>query len=156
MQRRVRQQTATVAFWGGGNDKRPSSKNVLDTTMAWGDILTLLATELVMSFSPFISPVGNPPVRATAGSSAARQCPRQGCSAAMDGLSPLIVLISLAGEREDTDISLRHPLHRDNTGLGGRGISEGRLQIQAAQLPVWGAAEGYGTRLPVWSPHMGK
>ena len=59
MQRRVRRQTATVAFWGGGDDKRPSSKNVLDTTMAWGDILTLLATELVMSFSPHISSVDN-------------------------------------------------------------------------------------------------
>jgi hypothetical protein len=47
MQRRTRQRTATAAFWGGGDDRRPSSKNVLDTTMAWGDILTLLATELV-------------------------------------------------------------------------------------------------------------
>ena len=62
MQRRVRQQTATVAFWGGGDDKRPSTKNVLDTTMAWGDILTLLATELVMSVSPFAPSVGGLPV----------------------------------------------------------------------------------------------
>ena len=54
MQRRVRRQTATLAFWGGGDDKRPSSKNVLDTTMAWGDILTLLATELVKAYSPHI------------------------------------------------------------------------------------------------------
>ena len=57
-----------MAFWGGGDDKRPSSKNVLDTTMAWGDILTLLATELVMASSPYISPVANPPVTATLGS----------------------------------------------------------------------------------------
>ena len=48
-----------MAFWGSGDDKRPSSKNVLDTTMAWGDILTLLATELVMSFTPHISPGDN-------------------------------------------------------------------------------------------------
>ncbi|CAK0784590.1 hypothetical protein CVIRNUC_007794 [Coccomyxa viridis] len=52
MQRRVRRQTATLAFWGGGDDKRPSSKNVLDTTMAWGDILTLLATELASERIP--------------------------------------------------------------------------------------------------------
>ncbi len=49
--RRLMQQSVTAAFWGGGDDRRPSSKNVLDTTMAWGDILTLLATELVRSTS---------------------------------------------------------------------------------------------------------
>lgn len=52
MQRRTRQRTATAAFWGGGDDRRPSSKNVLDTTMAWGDILTLLATELASERIP--------------------------------------------------------------------------------------------------------
>lgn len=46
-QKQSRKKTAIAAFWGGGEDRRPSSKNVLDTTMAWGDILTLLATEVV-------------------------------------------------------------------------------------------------------------
>ncbi|CAL5229541.1 g12888 [Coccomyxa viridis] len=50
--RRLRQQSVTAAFWGGGDDRRPSSKNVLDTTMAWGDILTLLATELASERVP--------------------------------------------------------------------------------------------------------
>ena len=53
-QGRIRQQIATAAFWGSGDDRRPSSKNVLDTTMAWGDILTLLATELVSTHPPHI------------------------------------------------------------------------------------------------------
>ena len=32
---------------GGKKGKQPDTKNALDTTMAWGDILTLFATELV-------------------------------------------------------------------------------------------------------------
>ncbi|BDA44565.1 hypothetical protein COCOBI_06-0410 [Coccomyxa sp. Obi] len=47
-------QQPTMAFlWGSDRrSRRPKSKNVLDTTMAWGDILTLMATELASERIP--------------------------------------------------------------------------------------------------------
>ncbi|CAL8463210.1 g2744 [Coccomyxa elongata] len=49
-----RWQQPTMAFlWGSDRrNRRPKSKNVLDTTMAWGDILTLMATELASERIP--------------------------------------------------------------------------------------------------------
>lgn len=40
--------------------------------------------------------------------------------------------------------------------MGGRGYSQGRLPIQAAQLPVWSPAESHAACLPVRSAYMGE
>lgn len=49
--KKVRQSVEAFLWGSDKRKKRPATKNVLDTTMAWGDILTLMATELVSGIS---------------------------------------------------------------------------------------------------------
>lgn len=122
--RRTMRQPTTAFLWGSDRrSKRPKSKNVLDTTMAWGDILTLMATELVSS-----TPQHNAKTRVTCAAS---------CLVAIDTFRQFqwsdatyceytIDLTAMrTGERKDSSVCLWAALHRHYLGVGGRGGGEG-------------------------------
>lgn len=132
---------------GGKNKKRPQ-RNALDTTMAWGDIMTLLATQLVcLCTSPVAANTYLAPITATlclhlSGVCLAWKEHLCQCKAIVNRAITLLsltrpptlpVLWCTAGQPQDS--AERRAGERAGACMGGHGHSQGRLP--AGAYTVW-------------------
>ena len=138
--RRTMRQPTTAFLWGSDRrSKRPKSKNVLDTTMAWGDILTLMATELVSS-----APQHNSKTHVTCAASCLvaidtfRQCLIEGCNL-FENTIGLTAMRSQASERIPLSVC---GLHCTVTILAwvGVAVAKGDYRYRAPSM-VFGAQQ---------------